>query len=390
MADTEKIKHVARRVAGSARSGNRVVVVVSALAGETDRLLALTNMVSSEPDEREVDIVVSAGEQVSSGLLTLALQEEGVKATTLLSFQIPIVTDGVYSHSRIDSVATDRIEALLDKGNVVVVPGFQGISPRGELTTLGRGGSDTTAVALAVALTADSCEIYSDVDGVYTCDPNICPDAKMIKRLTYDEMLEIAGAGAKVVQMRAVELAAKYDLPLHIRSTFNGDTGTLIGENSEMEETLVSAVTHTLNEAKISVRRVPDHIGLSAEIFEPLARANINVDMIVQNISEDEKTDLSFTVDKPDLKKAMAVAERAAKRIGAGHVEFAGDVSKVSIIGVGMRSHAGVAAKMFETMAEEGIGIHLISTSEIKVSIVVDMKYTELAVRSLHKKFGLS
>ena len=390
MADTEKIKHVARRVAGSARSGNRVVVVVSALAGETDRLLALTNMVSSEPDEHEVDIVVSAGEQVSSGLLTLALQEEGVKATTLLSFQIPIVTDGVYSHSRIDSVATDRIEALLDKGNVVVVPGFQGISPRGELTTLGRGGSDTTAVALAVALTADSCEIYSDVDGVYTCDPNICPDAKMIKRLTYDEMLEIAGAGAKVVQMRAVELAAKYDLPLHIRSTFNGDTGTLIGENSEMEETLVSAVTHTLNEAKISVRRVPDYIGLSAEIFEPLARANINVDMIVQNISEDEKTDLSFTVDKPDLKKAMAVAERAAKRIGAGRVEFAGDVSKVSIIGVGMRSHAGVAAKMFETMAEEGIGVHLISTSEIKVSIVVDMKYTELAVRSLHKKFGLS
>lgn len=389
VADPEKIKNVALRVARTCNEGNQVVVVVSAPAGETDRLIALTNMVSSEPSEREADIVVSTGEQVSCGLLAMALKGEGVEGVSLLSYQIPIVTDGVYGHSRIDAVATDRIKALLEKGKVVVIPGFQGISARGELTTLGRGGSDTTAVAVAAALKSDICEIYSDVDGVFSADPRVCPDAKKIKRLTYDEMLEIAGAGAKVVQMRAVELAAKYDLPLHIRSSFNGEDGTIITENSEMEEFLVSAVTHTLNEAKISVRKVPDHVGLTAKIFEPLSRTNINVDMIVQNIGQDEQTDISFTVDKTDLKKAMALTERAAAKIGAGRVEAAGDVSKVSIIGVGMRSHAGVAAKMFETMAAEGINIHLISTSEIKVSCVVDMKYTELAVRSLHTAFGL-
>lgn len=392
VANAERIMNVATQVAAEYKKGNKLVVVVSALAGETDRLIALTNQVSSDPIEREVDIVISTGEQVSAGLMAIALKEKGVEASSLLSFQIPLITDGIYGHSRINAVAVDRILNLLDKGRVVVIPGFQGISSAGELTTLGRGGSDTTAVAVAAAIKADRCEIYSDVDGVYSADPNVCPNASKITSLTYDEMLEIAGSGAKVVQMRAVELAAKYDLPLHIRSSFTNDEGTkIVGitDKSEMEETLVSAVTHTLNEAKISVRNVPDHTGLSAQIFEPLAKSNINVDMIVQNISADDKTDISFTVDKQDLKKALSVAERAATRIGAGRVEAAGDVSKISIIGVGMRSHAGVAATMFDTLAREGINIHLISTSEIKVSVVVDMKFTELAVRCLHKAFGL-
>lgn len=393
VANTDRIAVVASRIAEEHKKGSRLAIVVSALAGETDRLLALTNQVASDVSERERDIVVSTGEQVSAGLLALALKERGVSAVTLLSFQIPIVTDGVYGRSRIDAVSTDRILNLIEKDNVVVIPGFQGISPAGELTTLGRGGSDTTAVAIAAAIKADSCEIYSDVDGVYNADPNVCPDAKKIKRLTYDEMLEIAGAGAKVVQMRAVELAAKYDMPLHIRSSFEKVTGTEIVScqgNCEMEDILVSAVTHTLGEAKVSVRCVPNHTGVAAKLFEPLAKSNINVDMIVQNISEENKTDISFTVDKDDLKKAMALTERSAVKIGAGRVEAAGDVSKVSIIGVGMRSHAGVAAKMFETLAKEGVDIHLISTSEIKVSVVVDMKFTELAVRSLHKVFGLN
>lgn len=395
MADTKRIAKVASCVEAVHKRGDKVVVVVSAMSGETDRLLELANAVSSNPSEREVDIVASTGEQVSAGLLALALKERGIDALTMLPFQIPIVTDGVYGHSRIDAVATDRIADMLEQGRVVVIPGFQGISKDGEVTTLGRGGSDTTAVAIATALKADYCEIYSDVDGVYTVDPRICPEARKIDRLTYDEMLEIAGSGAKVVQMRAVELAAKYKLPLHICSSFTQvqepEMGTKIVDNgSAMEETLVSAITHTLNEAKISVRNVPDHTELAAHVFEPLAKNNINVDMIVQNISADEKTDVSFTVEKNDLKKALAVAERAAVRMGAGRVEAAGDVSKVSVIGIGMRSHAGVAAKIFRTLAEEGIHIHLISTSEIKVSVVVDMRHTNRAVRSLHKVFGLS
>lgn len=392
VANVERIANVASRIAAAHKEGDRVVAVVSAAAGETDRLIALTKQVSIDPSEREVDVVVSTGEQVSAGLLALALKEKGIDAQTMLPFQIPIITDGVYGRSRIDAIAADKILGLLEKGKVVIIPGFQGISRTGELTTLGRGGSDTTAVAVAVAIKADSCEILSDVDGVYSADPGTCPNAKKLESLTYDEMLEIAGSGAKVVQMRAVELAAKFDLPLHIRSSFSDAPGTRVeksGRDHNMEEPLVSAVTHTLNEANIAVRKIPDRTALAAHIFEPLARANINVDMIVQNISADEKTDIAFTVDKPDLKKALAITERAAARIGAGRVEAAGDVSKISIIGVGMRSHAGVAAKMFETLADEGINIYLISTSEIKVSVVVDMKYTELAVRSLHKAFGL-
>lgn len=392
IANADRIVAVASHIAEETNKGNRLVVVVSALAGETDRLLALTNQFSSDVSERERDIVLSTGEQVSAGLLALALREKNVPAVTLLSFQIPIITDGIYGRSRIDSVATDRMLALTRKGKVIIIPGFQGISSKGEVTTLGRGGSDTTAVAIATALKADACEIYSDVDGVYSADPNLCPDAKKIKRLTYDEMLEIAGAGAKVVQMRAVELAAKYDVPLHIRSSFENSEGTEISDtkaDGEMENIVVSAVTHTLGEAKVSVRSVPNHTGLAAKLFEPLAKSNINVDMIVQNISEDNNTDISFTVDKHDLKKTLALTERAAAKIKAGRVEAAGDVSKISIIGVGMRSHAGVAMKMFETLAREGVDIHLISTSEIKVSVVVDMKFTELAVRSLHRAFAL-
>jgi aspartate kinase len=393
VANTDRIASVAAKLSEQHSSGDKIVVVVSALAGETDRLLALTNQVTSDVSERERDIVVSTGEQVSAGLLALALKERGVPAVTLLSFQIPIVTDGVYGRSKINAVAADRLLGLIEKGNVVIVPGFQGISPAGEITTLGRGGSDTTAVAIAVAVKADCCEIYSDVDGVYSSDPNVCGGAQKIKKLTYDEMLEIAGAGAKIVQMRAVELAAKFDLPLHIRSSFENVEGTRVANgaanNGEMGNRVVSAITHTLGEAKVSVRKVPNRTGLAAKLFEPLSKSNINVDMIVQNISEDNKTDLSFTVDKHDFKKALALTERSAAKIGAGRVEAAGDVSKISIIGVGMRSHAGVAAQMFETLANEGVDIQLISTSEIKVSVVIDMKFTELAVRSLHKAFAL-
>lgn len=442
VANIERIASVAERIKAAHNAGNRLVVVVSALAGETDRLIRLAGnfTCTSHPrvsvdfppaneipvcagmtgvgksdilstTDRELDVVVSTGEQTASGLLALALRRIGVNAVTLLSFQIPIITDGVYGRGRIDTVATDRIESFLEKGCVVVVPGFQGISPDGDITTLGRGGSDTTAVALAAALKADVCEIYSDVDGVYTADPNICSEAKKIERLTYDEMLEIAGAGAKVVQMRAVELAAKYNLPFFIRSSFSSlsEVGTKVCAapcSHDMEQPLVSAITHTLNEAKISIRRVPPSLtkedslssgaikspdlSPAAHIFEPLAKANINVDMIVQNIGADETTDIAFTVEKHDLKKALAIAERAAVRIGAGRVDAAGDVSKVSIIGVGMRSHAGVAAKMFDTLAKNGIGIHLISTSEIRVSVVVDMRHTKLAVEALHKAFNLT
>lgn len=394
LASPDRIASVAKRIGASIKNGNRVVVVVSAMAGETDRLIGLAGQVSKNPQDRDVDIITSTGEQVSAGLVSLALKERGISATVLLPFQIPIVTDGIYGHSRIDQIATDRIMSLLEKGSVAIIPGFQGISAAGEITTLGRGGSDTTAVAVAIAIKADRSEIYSDVDGVYTADPRICDSAKKIKTLTFDEMLEIAGSGAKVVQMRAVELAAKFDMPLHLRSSFSqnlSDEGTEVaGNGSRMEETLVSAITHTINEAKISVRKVPDHTKAAAHIFEPLARSNINVDMIVQNISADDKMDISFTVEKNDLKKALQIAERAAVRINAGRVEAAGDVSKVSIIGIGMRSHAGVAAKMFDTLSKEGINIHLISTSEIKVSVVVDMKHTARAVTSLHEVFGLS
>jgi len=390
VATLERIRMVARRVKESRDDGKGVVVVVSAQAGETERLVRLAEGFDAADADRETDVIVSTGEQVSAGLLSLALLELGVRARSLLPFQIPLITDGVYRRGRIISIAADTIKRLVEEGLIPVIPGFFGISENLDITTLGRGSSDTVAVAVAAAIGADLCEICSDVDGVYTADPKICHNAKKIDRISYEEMLEIAGSGAKVVEMRAVELAAKHRLPIHIASSFSRKDGTWVLSHQTLEAPVVSAITHTLDEAKIAVRRVPDYAGLAAHVFEPLARENINVDMIVQNISADERTDIAFTVSKHALKRALAITERAAARIGAERVEAAGDVAKISIIGLGMISHAGVAAKMFDTLRKEGIGIHLISTSEIKVSVVVDMKDVERAVSSLHSAFGLA
>lgn len=387
----ERIRQVAAHVAATRAAGHRVVVVVSAMAGETDRLLSLAQAVAEAPLERHADVVAATGEQVTVGLLACALEQRGVRATTLLAYQLPILTDGVFSRARIQWIDTAPLLAALETGQVVVLPGFQGVDESGAITTLGRGGSDTSAVAVAAALHADQCEIYTDVDGIYSTDPNVCPQARKIERMAYEELLEMAGAGAKVLQMRSVQLAARFALPLHVRSAIRtGELGTcIVPEDPRVEATLVSAVTYTMNEAKIAVRQIPDRTGLAARIFEPLARANINVDMIVQTTHETGESELAFTVAKEDLKKAMQVTDAAARAIGAGQVQAAGDVSKISIIGIGMRSHAGVAARMFDVLAEAGINLQLISTSEIKVSVVVDMSEMRAAVNALHRAFGL-
>lgn len=398
----ERIQAVATHIAATRRNGHALVVVVSAMAGETDRLLSLVNQITSSllapapqgrgnAEERESDTVVTTGEQVSAGLVALAIEREGVPAISLLAHQIPIITDGIFCRSRIQWIHAETIRAALNEGKVIVIPGFQGVDVEGNLTTLGRGGSDTTAVAVAAALHADACEIYTDVDGVYTADPNTVPKAQKLDRIAYEEFLEMAGAGAKVMQMRAVQLAARYNVPLHIRSAIDTDrTGTtIVREDSRLEVTLVSGVTYTVNEAKIAVRRVPDRPGIAARLFDPLAKANINVDMIVQTIDARGQSDIGFTVTKEDLKKTLQITEAAAKEIGAQQVEAAGDVSKISIIGVGMRSHAGVAARLFDILAREGINIQLTSTSEIKVSVVVDMVDSKRVVRALHHAFGL-
>lgn len=386
-----RIRNVAAHVRKTRAKGHDVIVVVSAMSGETNRLLELVHAMQEEPVERESDVVVASGEQVSAGLLALALHAQQVPAVSLLGHQIPIVTDDIFSRARMRWINPDEIRKQLAAGNVVVVPGFQGVTETGEITTLGRGGSDTSAVAVAAALHADSCEIYTDVEGIFSTDPNLCPAARKIDRMEYEELLEMAGAGAKVVQMRAVQLAARFQVPMHVRSAFEADTmGTcVVAEDPRMEATLVSGVTATLNEAKISVRQVPDRPGVAMRLFEPLARANINLDMIVQTTNESGESDIGFTVAKEDLKKTLQLTEATAREIGAKKVEAAGDVSKISIIGLGMRSHAGVAAKMFETLASEAINIQLISTSEIKVSVVVNMSESERAAQALHRAFGL-
>lgn len=392
----ERIGAVADHVAATVRAGHRVVIVVSAMSGETDRLLKLADALaprdSTTASDRAVDCVAATGEQVTVGLLALALQTRGLAAISLLAHQLPIHTDGVFGRARILHINTDIVTRELEAGNVVVLPGFQGVDETGALTTLGRGGSDTSAVAIAAALKADTCEIYTDVDGIYTTDPNIVPHARKLARMEYEELLEMAGAGAKVLQMRSVQMAARFALPLQLRSTFNtSDPGTcIVPEDPRIEATLVNAITYTMNEAKVAVRRIPNRIGLAARIFEPLARANINVDMIVQTVNEQGEAELGFTVAKEDLKKAMQLADAAARDIGARTVEAAGDVSKISIIGLGMRSHAGVAATMFDVLAREGIDIQLISTSEIKVSAVIDMAHMRRAVGALHAAFGLA
>jgi aspartate kinase len=391
MGSVERIKNVAKRVAKTFDAGNDMVIVVSAMSGETNKLVALANEMCEFPDSREYDVLVAAGEQVSIALLAMCLKSMGYKAKSYHGWQVPIVTDNTYSKARIERIDDTKIRADLRDGTIVIVAGFQGVDETGSVTTLGRGGSDTSAVAMAAALTADVCEIYTDVDGVYTTDPNICSDARKVEKVSYDEMLELASLGAKVLQIRSVEFAKKYNVDIHVRSSFNENPGTMVTkEDKEMEAVLVSGIAYDKNEAKIAVMRVPDKPGIAAKILTPLSDANISVDMIVQNVSEDGFTDFTFTVTKADFKKALLITKEAAAQIDAKEVLSDENISKISIVGVGMRSHAGVATKMFQTLAKEGINIQMISTSEIKVSVVVDAKYTELAVRVLHDAFGLA
>ncbi|WNG16902.1 aspartate kinase [Cystobacter fuscus] len=388
--DTERMKNVARRCIAAQAAGHDVVVVVSAMSGETNRLLKLVSQITDRPNEREQDVVVATGEQVSIGLVALAIQAQGAQATSFLGHQVQIVTDSTFAKARIKRIEAERIVEALKQKHIVVVAGFQGQDEQGNVTTLGRGGSDTTAVALAAALKADACEIYTDVDGVYTTDPNVCPAARKLDRISYEEMLELASLGAKVLQIRSVEFAMKYKVPLWVKSSFSDDPGTLVcEEDKSMENVVVSGIAYEKNEAKLAISGVPDMPGVAAKIFGTLDEKNIVVDLIVQTASRDGKTDVSFTVGKTDLTKAREAVEQVAREIKAGGVETDSDVAKISIVGVGMRNHSGVAAKMFQVLSQEGINIQVISTSEIKVSCLVQSKYTELAVRALHTAFGL-
>jgi aspartate kinase len=391
VATIERIRNVARRVAKTYDDGNDVIVVVSAMSGETNKLVALANEMCEFPSEREYDVLVATGEQVTIALLSMCLQSMGYKAKSYMGHQIPILTDSTFSKARIEKIDDKKVREDLKNGTIIVVAGFQGVDREGNTTTLGRGGSDTSAVAVAAGLKADVCEIYTDVDGVYTTDPRIVPDATKIEKISYDEMLEMASLGAKVLQIRSVEFAKKYGVVVHVRSSFNDNPGTLVmKEDADMETVLVSGITYNKDEAKISVMRVPDRPGIASMLFTPLSHANITVDMIIQNVSHEGYTDMTFTVPKSDFKKALKIVEESAKEIAAGAVRSDENIAKVSIVGVGMRSHSGVASKMFQTLSQEGINIQMISTSEIKVSCVIDAKYTELAVRVLHDAFGLS
>jgi len=388
--DVERIKNVARRALATQRAGNDVVVVVSAMSGETNRLLKLTQAVSERPDEREQDVVAATGEQVTIGLAALAIQGQGGKARSFTGPQVRILTDSAFAKARIKSIDSDKLRQALGRGEIAVVAGFQGEDQEGNITTLGRGGSDTTAVAVAAAIDADACEIYTDVDGVYTTDPNVVPEARKLDRISYEEMLELAGAGAKVLQIRSVEFAMKYEVPLWVKSSFSQDPGTLVcPEDSSMEHLVVSGIAYDRNEAKIAVRGVTDKPGVAAKIFKPLADANIVVDLIIQNVGQGGFADMSFTVGKTDLPRALEIVKAVAAELGARTVETDDQIAKVSIVGVGMRNHAGVAAKAFDVLAAAGINIEMISTSEIKVSMVIAAKFMELAVRELHSAFGL-
>lgn len=391
VANIERIKAVAERVAKVAREGHKVVVVVSAMAGETDKLINLAHQVSSNPSEREMDLLLSSGERITSALTAMAIEEHGFKAIALTGRQMGIITDTVHTKARIEKITGEKAQKALNEGYIVVVAGFQGITEAQDVTTLGRGGSDLSAVAIASALNADLCEIYTDVDGVYTTDPNIVPEARKLDKISYEEMLELASLGAKVLQTRSVEFAMKYEVPVVVRSSFNDNPGTLVTkEDEEMERVVVSGVAYDKNQAKITVMGVPDKPGIAARLFKGIADANIVVDMIVQNISSDGKaTDISFTVPKTDSKKALKFTEDIAKDLEAKGINLREDIAKISVVGVGMRTHSGVAAQMFDTLAKHGINIMTISTSEIKVSCLIEAKYTELAVRALHDAFGL-
>jgi aspartate kinase len=384
----ERIKNVAKKIKKAVDAGNKVVVVSSAMSGETDRLLGLTRELSSRPDPREQDMVVSTGEQVAIGLVAIALKELGIDAVSLTGWQVPIITDDVHTKARIKKIDTHRIRKHLDEGKVVIVAGFQGVTEGGDITTLGRGGSDTSAVALAAALKADVCEIYTDVPGVFTADPRIVENARKIPVISYEEMMEMASLGSKVMQIRSVEFGAKYGVKIHVRSSFNDEEGTwIVEENEEMEKMIVRGISHELKESRITVVRVPDKPGVAAKLFKALGDRNIVVDMIVQNVSHKGFTDISFTVNKTDADVAEEIAKEVAQEIGAEEVERNDKIAKVSIVGLGMKTHAGTAAKMFEVLSREGINIYAISTSEIKISVLIDEKYAELAVRSLHEAF---
>ena len=384
----DHIKNVARRVVAARDGGDEVVIVVSAMSGETSRLLTLLHQVSDAPDERERDVLLASGEQVSAALLTIAIKDLGRRARSFMAHQVRIETDRVYGKASIKSVDSSRVIQALKGGEIVVVAGFQGVDQEDNITTLGRGGSDTSAVAMAVALNAKVCEIYTNVDGVFTADPEICATAKKLDRISFEEMLEMASTGAKVLQIRSVELAKKFHVPIHVRSSFTEAEGTWVVEEEEgMDSVLLTGVVCDKDEAKITIQRVPDRPGLAAQIFSPISKANIVVDMIIQNASEDGTTDLTFTVPKADYKKAISLVEKALPEIQARGLVADTRIAKVSIVGVGMRTHAGVAAKMFQVLSREGINIVMISTSEIKISVIIDEKYTELAVRVLHDEF---
>ncbi len=390
VASPKHIENVAAKVAATRAAGSDVVVVVSAMSGETNRLLALAHDISRRPLPRELDVLLATGEQVTIALLSIALEKIGLEARSYTGGQVRILTDNSFNKARIVDIDANRIHKDLAEKRIVVVAGFQGIDEEGNITTLGRGGSDTTAVALAAALKADECQIYTDVDGVYTTDPRVVPDARRLDRLTYEEMLEMASLGAKVLQIRSVEFASKYNVPVRVLSSFAEGPGTLVTKEDEgMEQALISGIAFNRDEAKLTIRGVPDQPGVAFGILGPIGQANIEVDMIIQNVSKEGTTDFTFTVHRNDLDRGLEILQRTAQQLGAREVSGDERIVKISVVGVGMRSHAGIASTMFEVLAKERINIQMISTSEIKISVVVDEKYLELAVRALHEAFGL-
>ncbi|MGB5746488.1 MAG: aspartate kinase [Desulfobacterales bacterium] len=390
VADPERIMSVAKRVAKTYDQGNDVVVILSAMAGITDHLIGMAQKVTASPDSRELDVLLATGEQTTCALLAMNLKSMNYPAQSLMGHQAEVVTDHCFGNARIMNIKADRILKLLGKRHIVVVAGFQGCDPHGNITTLGRGGSDTSAVAIAAAIKADVCEIYTDVDGIYTADPNICPKARKLDTISYDEMLNMASLGAKVLQIRSVGFAKRYKIPVHVRSSFSKEEGTMVvDENSGMERLVVSGVTHDNNQARITLKKVPDQPGIAAKIFTPIADAGIVVDMIIQNTRAGGQTDLTFTVPKTDFKRALELQKKVAVDTGAEKVFGDESIAKVSVIGVGMKDHSGVASKMFAALARENINITMISTSEIRISCIIEEKYTELAVRVLHSAFGL-
>lgn len=391
VANLERIAQVADKVQSFHENGHQVVVVLSAMSGETNRLLDMAKQMATQPSAREQDMLVSTGEQVTIALLAIALKSRGVPAVSMTGWQVPIRTDSAYGKARVQNIDGEHVRAQLDAGKVVVVAGFQGVDEFNNVTTLGRGGSDTTAVALAAVLKADECQIYTDVDGVYTTDPRVVASARRLERITFEEMLEMASLGSKILQIRSVEFAGKYNVPLRVLHSFKEGPGTLITleHDENMEQPIISGIAFARDEAKLTIRGVPDRPGVAFSVLGPISAANIEVDVIVQNVAEDNTTDLTFTVARLDYERALEILQNTANEIGARQVGGTTHISKVSIVGVGMRSHAGVASRMFEALSRENINIQMISTSEIKVSVVIDEKYTELAVRALHAEFGL-